>query len=161
MPRNPDKELANLASEPQTPASGSLSLQAGAVLAVGLVFAVGVILKQAPLNGFPTLIHWMWPWRDLPVFKTAVILIAPLMIIGWVLWRSEKDEALASSSQVRSSKATPWGLLSLLALSNFLLQVLAMVAEPRGIKLIGDIVRSPLATSYFTDATKIQSVVDW
>ncbi len=36
-----------------------------------------------------------------------------------------------------------------------------MVAEPRGIKLVADIVRSPLATSYFTDATKIKSVVDW
>jgi hypothetical protein len=161
VPRNPDKEPANLASEPQTAASGRLSLQAGVVLAVGLAFAVGVILKQAPLNGFPTLIHWLWPWRDLPVFKTAVILLAPLMIIGWVLWRMENDEGFGSSSEAKPPRAEPWGLLCLLALSNFLLQLLAMVAAPRGIKLVGDIVRSPRATSYFTDATKIQGLVDW
>jgi hypothetical protein len=142
------------------------SLDAGAVLAVGLAFSAGVILKQEPLNGFPTLMHWVWPWRDLPIFKTAITLLAPLIIIGWVLWRMEKDENPGSSSeaetpQVKPDRTTPWGLLLILALSNFLLQVLGMVAEPRGIKLIGDIVRSPLATSYFGDATKIESVLDW
>ncbi len=166
MPRNPDTELITLASEPQKSASRRASLQAGFVVAVGLAFAAGVLLKQKPLNGFPNLIHWMWPWRDLPVFKTAITLIAPLMMISLVLWRMERDENAGNQSgssplHVGPSQRTPWSLLCLLALSNFLLQVLSMIAEPRGLRLVGDIVRSPLATSYYTDATTIQGVVAW
>jgi hypothetical protein len=49
----------------------------------------------------------------------------------------------------------------LLALSNFLLQALGMLADPRGIQLVREIVASPIATSYFTDAMGIQQPLEW
>jgi hypothetical protein len=136
--------LKMLAELRQKSSRRSLSTHAGAILAVGLTFSVGVVCQLYPLNG-------LWPWRDLLILRTAAILCPPFIVVCWVLWRMEKHPA----------QAKPWGLLGLLALSNFVLQVLGMVADPRGIKLVGDIVMSPVATSYFTDATKIHGVVEW
>ena len=77
------------------------------------------------------------------------MLFAPFALIAWVLWKVEKD------------RSRPWVLLGLLALSNFLLQILGMVADPRGIRLVQQIVISEKDTGYYTDALNIQNLLDW
>jgi len=130
---------------------GLTKLQASAVLAVGLAFCLGVTYHWGFLNGFTRLTHYEWPWHELGILKTAALLAAPFAVIVWVLWRIEK----------KKSPTYPWVLLELLALSNFLLQTLGMLADPRGIQLVREIVASPKATSYFTDAMAIQRPLEW
>jgi hypothetical protein len=132
------------------------NLQPVVVLAVGLAFCLGVAYRWAPLNGSGGF-HWLgwthsgWAWHNLGIFRTAALLFAPFALIGWVLWRIEKD----------ISPTYPWLLLGLLALSNFLMQALGMLVDHRGIRLVREIVASPRATSYFTDAMGIQRPLEW
>jgi hypothetical protein len=130
---------------------GLTKLQASAVLAVGLAFCLGVIYHWGFLNGFTRLTHYEWAWGELGILKTAALLFAPFAVIVWVLWRIETEK----------SPTYPWLLLGLLALSNFLLQALGILADPRGIQLVREIVASPKATSYFTDAMTIQRPLEW
>jgi len=130
---------------------GLTNLQASVVIAAGLAFCLGVTYHWGFLNGFTRLTHYEWAWRDLGILKTAALLFAPFAGIVWVLWRIEKEK----------SPAHPWLLLGLLALANFFLQALGMLADPRGFQLVGEIVASPKATSYFTDAMAIQRPLEW
>lgn len=114
------------------------------------MFAIGVIREWTPLNGYFPLMYWVWTWRNLGILKTAGLLAGPFLLIGWVLWRTEKEPWPAL-----------WLPLTLLALANFLLQMLGMLADPRGFDLVRQIVESRPATSYFADATTIQEPIKW
>lgn len=130
---------------------GLTNLQVGVVLAVGLAFCWGVASHWGPLNGSWRPKHWVWPWRDLGILKTAALLFVPFTLIAWVLRRIEKEVP----------PALLWLLLGLLGISNFLLQALGIMADPRGFELVPQIVASPAATSYFTDAALIQRPLQW
>ena len=65
-------------------------IQACIILAVGLVFALGVAREWPPLNGSQKFIYWVWTWRDLGIPKTGALLLGPLLLIIGVLWRAEK-----------------------------------------------------------------------
>ena len=121
------------------------------VLAVGLAFGLAVVFRWGHVNGFPQITNHEWVWRNLGNLNVARLLLLPGILIGWVLWRIEKG----------AGKSRPWGLLALLAISNFLLQTLGMLADFGGIERVRNIVLSPLATSYFQDALNIQNVREW
>ena len=95
--------------------------------------------------------RWEWPWQDLGAFKMGLALLPPFVLISAILWWSEK----------RVSLGRPWLLVGLVALSNYLLQVLSVVADPRGFSRVQQIVISPLATSYYTVALDIQNLSEW
>src|SRR6476646_10766970 len=93
------------------------------VLAIGLAFGLAVVFRWGHVNGFPQITNHEWVWRNLGNLNIARLLLTPGLLIGWVLWRIEKG----------AGKSRPWGLLALLAISNFLLQILGMLADFGGI----------------------------
>jgi len=130
------KEDKNNSPASAKPPAGITNAQAAIVVLIGIAFSLGVIFEWEPLNGVKTWAHWEWPWRDLGVFETGMWMLPSILAIGWVLWRVEKR-----------ASPQPWQLLPLLVLSNYALQVLGMLADPRGIKFVGTIVASAGATS--------------
>lgn len=130
----------------------SLSNFEGAlVLMTGAMFILGVIFEYTPLNGSARLTRWEWPWRnDIGILHAAVFLLLPFVCIGQVLRRAERQRDLRLSID-----------LGILALGNFLLQIMGMLAEPRGIRQIQQIVLSLNASSYFYDATRIGNLAGW
>ncbi len=126
------------------------AVQACAVLAIGLAFAIAVAQQRFHLNGNFYFTYWTWTWRDLGIFKTAALTLAPFLLIAGVLWSEEKGRSRSL-----------WLPLALLALANYLLQVLSMLADPRGLDLVRQIVSSGQATSYFVNATAIQNPLEW
>jgi len=145
-PRDRPQEATEVAGR-----CGLTNLQTGMVIAVGLVFCLSVTYQSGPLDRFMRLMHREWIWRDLGIFRTAALLLAPFAVIVWVLRKNEEE----------ISPTFRWLLLGLLALSNFLVQALGILADPRGIQLIREIVASPIATSYFTDAMGIHQPLEW
>src|SRR4051794_40215811 len=102
----------------------------GAVVALGLVFcaAVAVELGGVTPEGTLQLTHWT-PWRNLGILKTAAILALPLPLILWALWRAQDR---------RTSVGASVGLtLGLLFLANIALQALGLMADPRGLDMVG------------------------
>jgi hypothetical protein len=130
---------------------GWTSLQTIAVLAIGLAYSLGILLKLGPLNGIPEMSNWEWPWRSFGVLRTAALLLAPLPLIAWVVWKAEGS---ISRSQAR------W-FLALLVVANYGLQLLEVLVDRRGYALFIQIVTSPKATSYYTDALAIESLSHW
>ncbi len=125
--------------------------QAAVVVAIGLAFCIGVAQQWEPLNGLAQLTRWEWSWRALGILKTGTLLLTPFALIAWLLRRLEKN----------ASTRYPYVLLALLTLSNFLLQILGIMADPRGGQLVQRIVISPGTTSYFRDAMQIDGLVGW
>lgn len=169
MPRLPEIEAAETASaSPEAPVehlshseqpeiaaqiaaheSRLLSFEAGTVLAVGMAFVLGVLLKQSPLNGFVQLSEW--PWRgDLNVLRCGAFLLVPFALVAYAVRRAER--LLESNISIS---------LAALTIGNFLLQLMAMLAEPRGIETIRQIVLSARATSYYLDSAGIHGVAPW
>jgi hypothetical protein len=131
--------------------SGFSNNAAMAVLAIGFAFGLGVIYEWEPLNGLSSLTHWEWPWQDLGTFQIGLALLAPFLLIVWALWSIENDV-----SRLRS-----WLLAGILAVANFAGEILSVAADPRGLQRIKQIVASPDATSYFTDAMSIHGLTGW
>jgi hypothetical protein len=126
-------------------------LEAALVLGIGAVFVVGVFLQRTPLNGSLKLTGWEWPWRnDIELLRVVVFLLAPFSMIHYALRKSEKEPDSRLSI-----------CLGILALGNFLLQVMGILTDPRGWGLIQQIVLSPNSTSYFTDASHIHGLAAW
>src|SRR5437867_887995 len=114
----------------RTTMPGLTKRQVGAVLFLGLAFSLGVIYRQAHLNGFPQITHWEWRWYNLGNLWTIRAMLLPLALIIWAVWRIE----------TRPDNSRSWVLLSVLVSSNFLLQVLGTLADPRGFRLVQQIV---------------------
>lgn len=113
------------------------------ILSVGIIFSLEVILEALPSNGTA---HWQQnSW-----LRTAPALVPPLLLIVFLARYLETAAA-----------AMKWPILGVLALSNFALQIQGILADPRGLKLISDIILSPNATSYFNDAVGIRDVSGW
>ena len=160
MPHLPEIEAADETSasletsgQPETPLAESrrLDFEAIAVLTVGIVFVLGVLLEQSPLNGSVRLTGWEWPWRsDLDILRSAAFLLAPFAMILYAVRRGERT----AGSNLSIS-------LGALTAGNFLLQFMAMLAEPRGIELVRQIVLSPSATSYYLDSAGVHGLSAW
>jgi hypothetical protein len=148
-------ELRNLSvptvqKKKQHEQDSSLNLEALAVLAVGIAFFIGVAFHWSPLNGSLRLAGTEWRWRDLGIIHTALFLFVPFACISYVLWKAESRPDQRVSLHLR-----------ILALGNFLLQIMGIFADSRGFGLIQQTVLSPSATSYFTDAAGIEGVGMW
>lgn len=122
--------------------------QAAFVLGIGLLFLAGVLLEVPYVNG-PW--YWRWPWRDLGVLPTAFHLLPGLVPLAWALRRMSLDGARVSPRQI----------LTLLTAACLLHQIFGFVADPNGYRMLRDIVASPGATSYYTDALPIRSTLDF
>ncbi len=119
------------------------------VLLVGAAFAYGILARVDVLAG-PW--YWKWPWRDLGLARTLGLLLPPLVPF-LIAWRFvDRDPPSPRAACVA---------LVLLTLTNFMLQVLALMCHPRGIEFLRAIVISPVATSYFSDAQAITDVAAW
>jgi hypothetical protein len=126
-------------------------LEAAAVIGMGIVFFLGVAFQKSPLNGSLRLTGWQWPWRDdIELVRSIAFLLIPFGLIQYVVKRVEAG----SYSRVSIR-------LGMLVLGNFLMQIMAMVAEPDGFGWLRGIVMSPAATSYYSDAEHINGLAGW
>jgi hypothetical protein len=126
-------------------------LEAAIVLAVGIAFFLGVAFAKSPLNGFVRLTGWGWPWRnEIELLRIIAFLLVPFALIDFVLRRAEGRPF-----------AHAWIYVGMLTAGNFLMQAMAMLAEPEGFGLLQRIVQSPAATSYFSDAQSIDGLPAW
>ncbi len=130
--------------------AGVTNLELVTVLAFGLAFSLAVLIELGGTTpeGTIQLTHWT-PWRELSIFHTALVMLPPLPLIAWVLWRAGKDPT-----------PPPAPLLCVLALASLALQALGLLADPRGLGMVSRIVQSP-ATGYFADAVPIRSILAW
>jgi hypothetical protein len=151
--RDPLAEKSGLTDQSHFPVAEypASNFEGVVVLTVGVIFILGVVFQVSPLNGSARITHWEWPWRnDIGILRAALFLLLPFVCIGQMLWRLESHLNLRVSIE-----------LGVLALGNFLLQVLGMLADPRGIGLVRQIVLSPSATSYYSDAARIRDLAGW
>ena len=119
--------------------------QAGVILAIGLLFGLGVIFEWGWINGFSRLAKSGWPWQDLGTIPMGLALLAPFLLIAAVLWGADRD----------TPRVPLWFWLTALVVANFCLQLFSVLADPRGADRIPQIVMSESATSYFGDALNI------
>jgi hypothetical protein len=117
----------------------------GLVLGLTLLLAVGLVAHVPYLNG-PW--YWDWPWRRIGFAR-----IVPGMVLAAIPF------AVAQWGYARGR----WGVrgaLCLVALSTFLLELVAIGVQGPGFDLrrIVLAVQSPVITSYFTDAMEFGSV---
>ena len=150
-------ETGNRAAAPPNPSQlegrqgqGS-KFEAPIVLAVGVAFFLGVAFAKSPLNGFSRLTGWEWPWRnDIELLRSIAFLLVPFALIDFVLRKAEGRPPTHA-----------WIYVGILTAGNFLMQAMALLAEPEGFGLLQRIVQSPVATSYFTDAERIAGLAAW
>jgi hypothetical protein len=119
-------------------------LALAAVLAIGLAFVAGVYLKTPGLNGTW---YWAWPYRDLDVARVVALLALPLLPFALAVREIERGRVVAA--------------IALLMIASFGLQLFGMLCRPEGLEHLRAIVMSPIATSYFTDAQKIDDLGAW
>lgn len=137
---------------PVRPADDPVALtsrQAGIILAIGLAFGLGVIYEVNPLNSFASLTKWGWPWQDLGTLQMGLALLAPFLVIAGVMWGVDR------------ARVPVWLGLGAIIAANFCLQLFSTWADPRGLERITQIVKSPDATAYFVEASKIQNLASW
>ncbi len=118
-----------------------LPLPAVVLLLAGLATA-GLLMEVDLVNG-PA--YWKWPWRTLGFWRTALRMAPAFALVGWVIWRPKAS----------------WGSLAALVLANGLLQGTAMTAQSGSLHRVAEIVVSPMATNYYTEALKIESLGSW
>jgi hypothetical protein len=128
------------------PAASPIAL--AIVLAVGLAFAAGVYLKTPGLNGTW---YWAWPYRDLGIARVLAWLALPMLPFALALREIERSDA---------AQSVAWPI-ALLMLASFGLQLSGMLCHPEGLEHLRAIVVSPIATSYYTDALKIDDLGAW
>lgn len=139
------------AALPEIDKSALTVQQAATVLIIGLLFGIGLLNEWRPLNGFFSLAKWEWPWQDLSPIQMGLALLAPFLLIAGVLWSADRS----------TLRVPAWFWLSALVIANFCLQLFSVLADPRGAERILQIVASPSATSYFSDALTIQHLREW
>jgi len=113
-----------------------------AAVALSLAYAVGILAGLDALNG-----TWYWrrPWIDLGVLRCALLLALPLPLVR-----------VGLSPRFRSRTR-----LVALVLASFGFQLAAAACHPDAWERVRAIVESPVATSYFTDATRIADLREW
>lgn len=116
------------------------------IVALELVFLAGTILHIDYFNGLP---YWQWPWRHLGYLRTTFYFMLPLFPYGYALYKTEtfKDRNKA------------YKILGVLAVSNFLFQVIGMATESQFFETVKSIIASRRATSYFYDASQMTDAV--
>jgi hypothetical protein len=119
------------------------------VLIVGAVFIAGAFLQIKGVNGAW---YWTWPWRRLKPLHTALWLALPMIPFVFAVRSIERRATIVRPVA---------GIVLLLMLAAFALQVCATLSLPQGIGHLQAIVESPRATSYYGDALGIASVSDW
>jgi len=117
------------------------------VLIAGGAFALGLLLG---IDGFNGPWYWRWPWRQPASAWPIVLLAIPLPAILVALRRTAAE-----------STRTLRGRLLLLMVASFSLQMFGMLSYPESIDRLHALVTSPVATSYFTDAAKIEGLSHW
>ena len=113
------------------------------VLAVGGLFAAGILLRVDVLNG-PW--YWKWPWRDLGLLRGAAFLAIPLIPFAMAVRRFEDAPRIP---------------LALLMIASLSFQVLGLLCHPGGFAHLKAVVTSPVVTSTFSDALKIGDFIPW
>jgi hypothetical protein len=125
-----------------------MNAKAWVVVGVGLAFGAGVLVEAPGFNG-PW--YWNWAWRDVDLLRTALVFgigLLPILIARRLIRPGERP-------------LRPWIPLALLVAANFLMQLVGILVDAGSLSLIGEIVRSPNATSYFSDARNITSLGAW
>ena len=117
------------------------------VLAVGMAASVALSLHWDPLAG-PG--YWTWPWRRIETGR-----IVPAMALAALPF-------FGAQWGVATGRLGRGRALLLLALSTFLMQLVAIAIQGPGFELsrIVFAVSHPVITSYFTDASALGSVVE-
>lgn len=111
----------------------------------GIVVVLLINMHYAPMNG-PK--YWEWKWRSIGFFPALSHLILPFMLYCYAFYSIGRAYNLV--------------ILVLLTVSNFLLQLSGIMAEPLySYKAIFHIVSNPITTSYYTDALKISDLNNW
>lgn len=108
-----------------------------------------LVLAHAPyLNGVP---QWRWTWRRIPTIPWYGLMGAAALPV-----------LLAVLIPVRYPRQT-WVPILALMLAVFVMKLasVAAIRPPNGMTLISDIVKSPEATSYFTDAAALSNFPGW
>jgi hypothetical protein len=118
------------------------------VLSVGVIWLVLLAFEVWGVNG-PE--YWTWPWRNLGWGRTLLLMAPPLVLLF---------AGLPLGGNPLSRKGLHFSLATL-CLTNLALQVLGMMLEPGGLAHIRTIVESPVATNYFGEALRIDSVRDF
>lgn len=118
-----------------------------AVLALAMAAGVALSLHWNPLAG-PW--YWDWPWRRIDtgrILPAMTLASVPFFAAQWLVARDRLGRVPA---------------LAFLALSTFLLQIVAIAIQGPGFELgrIVYAVKHPVITSYFTDATELGSVLE-
>ena len=133
-------------------AAGALTdRQLGIIAAIGLAFGIGALYEFGPLNGMPSVTKWGWPWQDLGILPMSLAMLAPFVLITIVVW---------TSGQVTNHFHFTLAFTALV-IAHFCLQLFSVMADPRGLQRIAQIVASADATAYFTDATRIRNLPEW
>lgn len=122
-----------------------------AALLLGTLFLAAVLLKVPGMNG-PW--YWRWTWRQLPLLRAGACFGLPLLAYGVLLWRWAR-----LPRSLDASKVLP--VVGGLVVCAALFQIAGTLTDPRGFALLEQIVLSPTATSYYSDAAKITDVPAW
>jgi hypothetical protein len=115
---------------------------------VGLAFVVALTVRIEYVNG-PW--YWSWPWRSISLLRGLIFLGLPFLPYYYVVRR------LDSEPDVRQTRA----FLAMLAATMFSMTILGILADPSDPGLLLRIIRSPSATSYYSDALKIENPIAW
>jgi hypothetical protein len=115
---------------------------------LGIAVAAALLLKVPYFNG-PW--YWTWPWRDLSVYRGLILFGMPFLLFFYVVRGLENPDSLPDHRRS----------LGLLILSTLGMQVMAIAMDPGGFPVLKQIVLSPTATSYYTDALRIRALPDW
>ena len=121
------------------------------VLVVGALFAGGIL---AEIDGFNGPWYWRWPWRDLGFVHVFVTLAPSFLSLAVALWLIERKTPTPAPARIGT-------VVALLVATNYALQLLALLCNPRGFEFLHAIVVSPYATSYFGDAQAIGHLGEW
>lgn len=118
------------------------------LIALTLLLGLLVILHVPGING-PS--FWRWQWRDLDPLRVYPILLLASVFFFLAQWLRERR---------KGSAALP---LALLMVGMFATEIAAIgvASDPFDLGRIGDIIRHPGSTSYFTDAKSCTEVGPW
>lgn len=123
-----------------------LLLRLSLLACVGVAFVIAVTLHAPYVNGY----IWVWDWREPPALSVYFTCSPVLPLLLWAVMKA-----------LDPTHRSPLPVLTALAVISFLFQVLALYGEEMSLVKIARIVWSPMATSYFTDASLIKDLSNW